>query len=156
MNRCPACVHVMKKPSSVEWHIAVGPWSIVDACCVMNLVSVVQLRGCLLSFIQISVQETLNTLIWIQMIWSTEPTWNMCIIWFFSSVINLNKQRSNETLVGAVIRDYDLQDRRRACYQLSHAACLWSRLVVPLKKDKYVRIVNGPLLGWLVYSKMDH
>ncbi len=24
-NRCPACVHVTKKPSSEEWHIAVDP-----------------------------------------------------------------------------------------------------------------------------------
>jgi hypothetical protein len=45
----------------------------------------------------------------------------MCIIRYFASVINLNKQRSNETLVGAVIQTSDLQDRRRACHQLSHA-----------------------------------
>ncbi len=24
-NRCPACVHVTKQPSSEEWHIAVDP-----------------------------------------------------------------------------------------------------------------------------------
>ena len=58
----PACVHVMKRPSSEEWHIAISQWFIVDACCVVNLVSVgiychalnsnqlVQLRGCLWSF----------------------------------------------------------------------------------------------------------
>jgi hypothetical protein len=26
----PACVYVMKQPSSEEWHIAVDPWFIVD------------------------------------------------------------------------------------------------------------------------------
>ncbi len=58
--RCP--VHVMKRPSSEEWHIAIGPWFIIYACCVVNLVSLgiychaligyqlVQLRGCLRSF----------------------------------------------------------------------------------------------------------
>jgi hypothetical protein len=32
-NRCPACVHVTKQPSSEKWHIAVDPWFIVDVCC---------------------------------------------------------------------------------------------------------------------------
>ncbi len=43
---------------------------------------------------------------------------------YFSSVINLNKQRSNETLVGAVIQTSDLWDGERVCYQLSHAKFL--------------------------------
>jgi hypothetical protein len=75
-------------------------------------------------------KQTLNTLIIIEVIWSTEPTWNMCIIGYFLSVINLNKQRSNETLVSAAIWSSDLPDRRRACYQLSHAASLQFRLIV--------------------------
>jgi hypothetical protein len=32
----PACVQVMKQPSSEKWHIATGLWSIIDACWFMN------------------------------------------------------------------------------------------------------------------------
>jgi hypothetical protein len=35
--------------------------------------------------------EPLNPLIKIEVIWITEPTWNMCLILYFSSVINSNK-----------------------------------------------------------------
>ncbi len=48
----------------------------------------------------------------------------MCIIQYFLSVINLNKRRSNETLVGVVIQTSDLRDCRRPCYQLSHTTYL--------------------------------
>jgi hypothetical protein len=74
------------------------------------------------------VRADLNTLNQLQVIWSTEPTWNICIIWNFSSVINLNKRGSNETLVGIMIQTSVLRDRKKACYQLSHAASLelWS------------------------------
>jgi hypothetical protein len=133
-----ACVHLMMRPSSEEWHIPIGPWFIVDACCVVlwilclwvfiatpwtvtNWSSLEVVYGLLY---QLMCKQTLNTLIRIEVIWSTKLTWNMCIIWYFSSVINSNKQRSNETLDGAVIQISDLQDRRRACYQLSHAASL--------------------------------
>ncbi len=131
-NRCSACVHVTKQPSSEEWHIAVDPWSIVDACCFVNRDCViiyhhaaldgnklVQLRGLSRSVRWFKVRAGLNTLNHLKVIWSTEP---ICIIRYFWSVINSNKQRSNKTLVGAVIQTSDLQDRRRACYKLSHAA----------------------------------
>jgi hypothetical protein len=49
----------------------------------------------------------LNTLIRIEVIWSIEPTWDMCIVWYFSSFISSNIQRSYETLVCAVIRTSD-------------------------------------------------
>jgi hypothetical protein len=52
-------------------------------------------------------KQTLNMLIRIEVIWSIEPTLDMCIIWYFSSFINSNKQRSNETLVCTVIRTSD-------------------------------------------------
>ena len=42
-----------------------------------------------------------------KVIWSTEPTWNMCIIRYFLSFISSNKQCSNETLVCAVIQTSD-------------------------------------------------
>jgi hypothetical protein len=42
-----------------------------------------------------------------RVIWSTEPTWNMCMIRYFSSFISSNKQCSNETLVCAVIWSSD-------------------------------------------------
>ncbi len=42
-----------------------------------------------------------------RVIWSIEPTWNMCIIRYFSSFISSNKQCSNETLVCAVIGTSD-------------------------------------------------
>jgi hypothetical protein len=34
--RCPASVYVMKRPSSEEWHITIGPLFILDASCIMN------------------------------------------------------------------------------------------------------------------------
>jgi hypothetical protein len=39
-------------------------------------------------------------------------------------VFNSNKQRSNELLVGAVIRTSDLCDHMWACYQLSQTTSL--------------------------------
>jgi hypothetical protein len=131
--KCPACVHVMKRPSSEEWHISIGPWFIVDAACVVNLVSVgiyctrwTVTNGSSLEVVygllyKLMCKQTLNTLIWIEVFWSTEPIWNICIIWYF-----LNKQHPNETLVGAVIWTFNLRDRWRACYQLCHTASLLS------------------------------
>jgi hypothetical protein len=49
-------------------------------------------------------KHALNTLARIEVIWSTKPIWNICIIQYFSSVGNSNKQLSNETLVGAKIQ----------------------------------------------------
>jgi hypothetical protein len=66
------CVHVIKRPSSEELHIAIDPLFIVDSCCDVNLESMgiychalnsnqlVQLRGCLRSFIRINVQVDLE------------------------------------------------------------------------------------------------
>jgi hypothetical protein len=65
-------------------------------------------------------KQTLSTLIRIEVIWSTEPKWNICIIQYFSCVMNSNKQHSNETLVGTVIRTSDLRNRRWGCYSNGH------------------------------------
>jgi hypothetical protein len=111
------------------------PWSIVDVCCVVNQDCVIftttlhwtvtiwsSLEACLQSVRWLKVRADLNTLNHFEVSWSTEPILNICIIRYFSSVINSNKRRSNETLVGVVIQTSDLRDRRRACYQLSQAA----------------------------------
>jgi hypothetical protein len=106
-NRCPACVHVTKQPlSSEEWHITVDPWFIVDecCCCVVNHLLDEVVNNLLFELMG---KQTLNTLIWIEVIQSIEPTWNMCIVWYFSSFISSNKRCSNETLVCAVIRTSD-------------------------------------------------
>jgi hypothetical protein len=92
-NRCPACVHIMKRPfSSEEWHIAIGPWFILDVCCFVNLCPWVlnchaldgnqlfQLRGYLWSVRWFKVRADLNMLNHLKVIWSTEPIWNICII----------------------------------------------------------------------------
>jgi hypothetical protein len=47
---------------------------------------------------------------------------NICKILYYSSVISLNNQRSNETLVGTMIQTSVLQDRGQALYQLRYAA----------------------------------
>jgi hypothetical protein len=52
-------------------------------------------------------KQTLSTLIWIEVILSIEPTWDICLVWYFSSFINSNRQRSNETLVCAMIQTSD-------------------------------------------------
>jgi hypothetical protein len=86
------------------------------------------LETCLRSVIWFKVRADLNLLNQLKVIWRTEPMWNICIIWYFTSVINSNKQRSNEKLVGTVIRTSDLRDHRRACFQLSYAASLKSEV----------------------------
>ncbi len=117
--------------SVVSWiFLSVGIY-----CHALDGNQLVQLRGSKGLLCKLMCKHTLNTLIWIQVIWSTEPTWNMWIIRYFSSVINLNKQRSNETLVDAVFWTSDLGDSRWACYQLSHVASLkllqtWSSLIL--------------------------
>ncbi len=63
-NRCPACVHVTKQPSSEEWHIAVDPWFIVDACCCVVNHYLTRLLSDLL--FELMCKQTLNTLIRIE------------------------------------------------------------------------------------------
>jgi hypothetical protein len=127
----------MKEPTSEKWHIDAGSWSILDACLcresfcpwvfiardysVTNWSSLEVVYGLLY---KLMCKQALNTIIQIEVIWSTKPSWNMCIIWYFSSVINSNKQRSSEKLVGAVIQTSDLRDPRWVCFQLSHATSL--------------------------------
>jgi hypothetical protein len=57
--------------------------------------------------------QTFNTLTRIEVIWSNEPIWNM-----YNTMLlvchNLNRKRSNETLLGPKIWISDLQDRRWA------------------------------------------
>jgi hypothetical protein len=91
------------------WRVAYhyGLWSIIDACCVFNLCPWVfiatqwmvthwsSLEACLRSISWFKVQADLNTLIW-----STEPVWNIFMIWYFWTFINLNNWCSNDTLVG--------------------------------------------------------
>jgi hypothetical protein len=74
-------------------------------------------------------KQAFNMLIWIKVIWSTEPIWNICIVWYFSSVINSNNQHSNEILVGIKIRTSDLQYRKRVRCQLNYATYLAMTLI---------------------------
>jgi hypothetical protein len=79
------------------------------------------------------VRADLNTLNHLEVIWSTEPIWNICIIQYFWSVINLNKRHSNETLFGGVVIQISAHgDRRRVRYQLSHATSLNFYLILTL------------------------
>jgi hypothetical protein len=143
----PACVQVAKQPSSEEWHITVGLWFIKDVYCdsicswvfiatrwtVTNWSSLEVVYGL---FYESMWKQTFNMLTWNKVIWSTEPIWNICIIWYFSIVINSNNQPANETLVGAKIQTSGHQDYRLACYELSYEltyrlywvvkhCCLW-------------------------------
>jgi hypothetical protein len=104
MNRCPACVHVMKQP--ILWRKAYCCRPVIHRRCVLCLKSFFDevVNGLLF---KLMCKQTLNTFIRIEVIWSIKPTWDMCIIWYFSSFINSNKQGSNETLVCAVIRTSD-------------------------------------------------
>ncbi len=134
--------HLMNWPSSEELHIAIGPWSIIDACCVMNLCPWVfiaihwtvtnwsSLQPCLPSVRWFKVRADLNMLNHLEMIWSTKPIWNIFIIWYFLSVINSNNWCSNEILVGVEIWTSDLQERRWARYQLSYAPTLSNILYI--------------------------
>ncbi len=45
-------------------------------------------------------KQAFNMLTQINIIWSIKHIWNICLIKYFLSVVNSNKQRSNETLVG--------------------------------------------------------
>jgi hypothetical protein len=93
----------MKQPSSEEWHIG---WPVIHRRCMLCCESFFDevVNGLLF---KLMCKQILNTLIWIEVIWSIEPTWDLCIVWYFSSFINSNRQRSNETLVCAVIRTSD-------------------------------------------------
>ena len=131
--------------SSEEWRIAVGLWFIIDASCVVNLCSwvFIAMRWMVTNrsslevvhglLYQLMCKRTFNTLFWIKVIWST-----ICIFWYFLSVINLNNQCSNDTLLGTKIRTSDLQDRVRARYQLS------------LSFNHSVHLFNGHSIRWNV------
>jgi hypothetical protein len=97
-----------RNKAAVLWRVAYCCWPMIHHRCVLlcheRLLDEVALR----SFIQINVQADLEHVNSDQrVIWSTEPAWNMCIIWYFSSFISSNKQFSNETLVCAVIQTSD-------------------------------------------------
>jgi hypothetical protein len=81
---------------------------------------------------QLLCKQTFNMLIQIKVIWSTEPIWNICIIWYFSLVINSNNRRSNETLVSIEIPTSDLWDRRCVHCQLSYSDSLTFLIITPL------------------------
>jgi hypothetical protein len=83
----------------------------------------VQFRGCL-QYVWVNVQADLNMLDQMELIWSIEPIWNICVNRYFFFVGNSNKQCSNETLVGAETRTSDLWDHRWAFYQLSYSTFL--------------------------------
>ncbi len=102
------------------------------------------LEACLRSVRWFKVRADLITLNHLEVIWSTEP---ICIIRYFSSDNNSNKQRSNETLVGAVIRTSDLQDRRQSCYQLSHAASHWRYIII------HMFLCKTSIFGLVMISK---
>ncbi len=76
---------------------------------------------------------TFNRLIrLLRLILSTKPIWDICIIWYFSSAINSEIRRSNETLVGVEIPNSNLQDRTRTRYQLNYAASLVCTILLSL------------------------
>jgi hypothetical protein len=124
-------------------HLTVANWSSLEAC----LQSV----------------RWFNTLNHLKVIWSTEPIWNICIIRYFLSVINSNKQRSNETLVGAVFLASDLRTvggRATNSAMLPPYSYSLSLLVFQTKKTFFVsqsvKIVHiHKLLFFLNYSKIS-
>jgi hypothetical protein len=91
-------------------------WVFIAARCTLTNWS--SLEDCLGSVRWFKVRVDLNTLNHLKVIWRTEPIWNTGIVWYFSSIINLNNRGSNETLVGLEIRTSNLQDLRRGRYQL--------------------------------------
>jgi hypothetical protein len=92
----------MKQP--ILWGVAYCCRPVIHRRCVLWIIFDEVVTSLLF---ELMCKQTLNTLIRIEVIWSNEPTWDMCIIWYFSSFINSNKQHSNETLVCAVIRTFD-------------------------------------------------
>ncbi len=156
----------MNPTSSEEWHIATGRWSIEDGCCFVNLCPGVfiathltvtnwsSLEACLRSVGWFKVWVDLNMLNHVKVIQCTEPIWNICIIWYFSSVINSNNHAlAEKMLVGAKIQTYDLQDGRRARYQLSYAASLLD-MISKLQLTNYVlRLVTKIYPTWRVKKK---
>jgi hypothetical protein len=99
-----------KQPSSEEWCIAIGPWSMLDVCCVVNLCPGVfiavhwtvtnwsSLEACLQSVGWFKVWADLNRLNHLKVIWSNKPIWNISIIQYFSSVINSNNPAQSKDL----------------------------------------------------------
>jgi hypothetical protein len=94
----------------IATHWTVAKWSSLEAC--LGSVRWFEMRA------------DLNMLNHLEVIWSIKPVWNICIIWYFSSIINSNNRHSNETLVGVEIQTSDLRDHRRECYQLSYTTSL--------------------------------
>jgi hypothetical protein len=133
----------MKRPSSEEWRIAVGPWSMVDGCCVVNLCSWVVIATHwtvtnwssledVCGLLDDSKFEQTSTL-WTISKWFEVPN-PYCIIWYFTSVINSNNRAlAGKSQMGAEILTSDLRDHRRAGYQLSYASSLCEGLFNTVK-----------------------
>ncbi len=144
---CSESIHVMKRLFSEEWLMVFGPrlcavnplFKGIFYGNVLNINELVQLRDCLW-YSEANVQEDLNMLAQIEVIWSIEPTWNRFIIQYFLFVCILNKQQYNKTAVGAEIRTSNLRDHRRPHCQFSFAAslsvdllCLWNKFCLSKK-----------------------
>jgi hypothetical protein len=96
-----------RNEAAVLWRVAYCCWPMIHCRCVLLCCEPFLDEVVNDLLFELMCKQTLNTLIGIKVIWSIEPTWDMCIVWYFSSFISSNKQCSNETLVCAVIQTSD-------------------------------------------------
>jgi hypothetical protein len=131
---CPACVHMMQRPSSEKWHLLLAHdpskmhvvlWIFVHGYLLpsTNWTNWSSLEACLQSVKWFKVRVDLNTFNHLKVIWS-KPYETYVQLDIFCPSFKSNNQRSNEISVCAKIRTYDLLDHRLARYRISYAASL--------------------------------
>ncbi len=130
------------------------------------------LEACLRSVRWLKVRVDLNTLNHLEVSWSIEPIWNICIIKYFSSVINLNKLCSSQRLIAQLV-EHSLSVMKDPGSNLGTDICsfhYWSVIWLTVK----LMSLNGQLIyvncwlmlepiGWMtktlnrtMYAERDH
>jgi hypothetical protein len=96
-----------RNEAAVLWRVAYCCWPMIYRRCMLLCREPLLDKVVNNILFELICKQTLNTLIRIEMTWSIKPTWDMCMVWYFSSFISSNRERSNETLVCTVIRTSD-------------------------------------------------